>query len=244
MLKVYKTWTPEELITAKKAAARLAVLQLRSGLCVGLGTGSTVNELLPLIPALSLQDMTYICTSHETQKRALALGLNIVDFDQFILQSNNEKPIDITIDGADEVDKQLCLIKGGGGALLWEKLIAQSSKAVHIIVSADKMVQKLGQFFKLPVEVVFHGRFKALYSIQQIYKNASLRGENGHIFRTDGGNCIVDIPGFKDNPTLVQSQLKQITGVIETGLFLKEASFVYVGQPDGTCHCIKRHNDL
>ena len=230
-----KKWTTEELFWAKKAAARKAVLQLRSFQVVGLGTGSTVEQMLPLIPALKLSGMRFVCTSQRTKRMAISLGLTVLDLDECITHSLDEKPIDMTIDGADEVDSEFRLMKGGGGALLWEKLIAQSSKVMCVIVSPEKRVKTLGQSFSLPVEVVFYGRNKVLQSIQALHKKAQIRKHDGLIVRTDSGNCLIDIPGLIENPEELHASLKQITGVVETGLFLNEASFVYIGQPDGSC---------
>jgi ribose 5-phosphate isomerase A len=146
-------------------------------------------------------------------------------------------PIDLTIDGADEIDPQLQLIKGAGGALLFEKLVAQRSQQLIIIADPAKQVQVLGEKRLLPIEIV---RFAAQHTLARIamlpgIRTAALRQASQGIYITDGGNYILDVqlqPGVPAQP--LHNLLKSLTGVIETGLFCTEASSALIGQGDGS----------
>jgi len=212
----------------KQQVALKALEYIKEGMVVGLGTGSTAKffiEGLGTKVAEGFQIKT-ICTSEESENLAKQLNIPLTDFTEV-------EVIDITIDGADEVDKQFNLIKGGGGALLREKIIASSSKQEIIIVDEKKVVEKLGKFH-LPVEIIPYVWQTTQRKIEALQGITMIRQRDGGIFVTDNGNYILDCNfGSIDNPQLLERNLNMIPGVVENGLFVNIATTVIVGSDEG-----------
>lgn len=215
---------------AKKAAAEKAVEYIRDGMIVGLGTGSTAYWAIKKIGERVKAGLKIKAVATSVQTGSLARELNIP-----VLSGHEIAPIDITIDGADEVDRQYNLIKGGGGALLREKIVAANSKQFLVIVDESKMVEQLGKF-PLPVELVSFASALTLQKIRELGCSASIRIENGEEYKTDNGNLVADcrftnIP----DPATLNRDLHLIPGIVETGLFLNSmVSHIIIGNKDGT----------
>lgn len=220
--------TSPDLNKEKKAAAEKAVEFIESGMLVGLGTGSTVKFIIESLAEKlkSGLDVKTVSTSNATAKFAESLGITVLNF-------NDVDEIDLTIDGADEVDPNLNGIKGGGGALLYEKLVASSSKKNIWMVDSSKYVEQLGKF-PLPVEVVPFGAnqtFKKLFSLGYKPKFRSVDGKN---YVTDGNHYIIDLHLNRiENADKLDNNLLSIPGVIETGLFLNICDVLIMGIDDG-----------
>ena len=216
----------------KQRAAEAAVSYVRDGMVVGLGTGSTADcFLLALATALrsgKLKNLRGVPTSRQSEKRANELGIP--------LASLSECPSpNITIDGADEVDPHLDLIKGLGGALLREKVVAQNSRKLIIIADASKTVSYLGERSPLPVEVTVFGHEVQPPFLKSLGCEPTLRRTAaGQPFMTDNGNYIYDCKFSKAmTAPQVEAKLKSRAGVVETGLFLGLASVVLIGTDSG-----------
>lgn len=217
----------------KRQAAERAVEFVESGMVLGLGTGSTARHVLELLSerlrAGELRNLVGVPTSRATERHALELGFPLATLDE-------EPRIDLTLDGADEVDPELRLIKGLGGALLWEKIVASASERVVIVVDEGKLVEELGAKAPLPVEVVPFGWTTHLGYLDLLGARATLRrNAAGEPFVTDGGHYLLDCQ-FEDGilePERVERELRQRVGVVETGLFLDLADNVVVGGPNG-----------
>ncbi|MCK5591821.1 MAG: ribose 5-phosphate isomerase A [Candidatus Pacebacteria bacterium] len=216
----------------KKAAAEKGVDHIKSGMILGLGTGSTfvyaLNKIARLINKGELKNIAGIPTSKKTEKLAVELGVPLTTL--------SEQPeIDLTIDGADEVDNNLNLIKGGGGALLREKIIAQASNRNIIIVDDSKLSENLGQKWAVPVEIIpfaFEVEKKFLESIGAVTKLR--REKNGEIYITDEGNYIIDANfGIIDNPTNLAVMLESRAGIVEHGLFIDTTALLIVSTVNG-----------
>ena len=207
----------------------------------GLGTGSTVNYLLKEIHEAYVskgQSINAVSTSEETTSLARRLGINIVDLDQV-----NE--LDVVIDGADEVDPKNNLIKGGGGALLMEKIVASHTKQFIVIVDASKIVSKLGKF-PLPIEIVRFGSEKTKNSVEKLLSRFGyhkpkvyFRGSPSGKYVTDQQNYILDLHlnEIEDTKQIYQG-LIGIVGVVEVGLFIDMAAKIIIGDTDGSCKVI------
>jgi ribose 5-phosphate isomerase A len=215
-------------MNTKKLAAKTAVEFVKDGMTIGLGTGSTAYWAIQLIGEMVQQGLNIkaIPTSSLTEKLAKELNIAIASF-------SDVDEIDITIDGADEIDKSKNLIKGGGGALLREKIVAYNSKQFIVIADESKLVTTLGKF-PLPVEIASFGASLTLKRLTK-FCNANLRKNNGKPFLSDNGNYIVDCHFISiDDPALLDAQLKSIAGVMETGIFLKEkVNKVIIGYNSG-----------
>ena len=207
-----------------------AVSEIKDGMVVGIGTGSTIELLLPHIAKL-LDDgatITGVCTSNKTALLAKELGITIVNV-------NDVDHIDVAIDGADEFDPQLNLIKGGGGALFREKVIDEMAERFVVIADETKQVDYLGQTFKLPVEV---DRFNWMLVAKKIEKDTKAKVSRRNVediaFITDNDNYILDVelPPNTD-PYDMHEYLIHLTGVLETGYFLDLADRVIVGKQEG-----------
>ncbi|HXV86556.1 MAG TPA: ribose 5-phosphate isomerase A [Gemmatimonadales bacterium] len=215
----------------KRAAALRAVELVESGMVVGLGTGSTarhaVEEIGRRMAAGQLRDIRGVPTSHATRDLAAASGVPLTSLDR-------HPTVDLTIDGADEVDPRGDLIKGRGGALLWEKIVATASRRLVIVVDPSKMVQRLGQSRALPVEVVAFGWRVHETAVRELGAEPRLRvDERGEPYRTDEGHYILDceFPGGIRDANAVSQALRKRPGIIETGLFLGFKPHVIVGGP-------------
>jgi ribose 5-phosphate isomerase A len=221
-------------MNAKKIAAEKAVEEIKDGMTIGLGTGSTAYWAIQKIgervkDGLKIQA---VATSENSEQLARQLKITIASFDTL-------KEIDLTIDGADEVDRSNNLIKGGGGALLREKIIAFNSKRFLVVVDDSKLVEQLGKFL-LPVEIVPFATALTLQQLTALGGNPQLRKKDGALFITDNGNFIADCQFFPINdPAALNHQLHQIPGVVETGLFgNKMVSGIYVGYENGEVRII------
>ncbi|HRP54409.1 ribose-5-phosphate isomerase RpiA [Agriterribacter sp.] len=216
-------------MNAKQAAAHKAVQYIKDGMIVGLGTGSTAYWAIQYLGERVKQGMqiTAVATSDQTERLALQCGIKISDMDAV-------DHIDIDIDGADEIDHRLNLIKGGGGALLREKIVAAGSKTFIVIADESKMVKILGQF-PLPVEIIPFGWQHTSRRLALLGCQTAMRQKEAGPFKTDNGNYILDCRfGSISDPAVLQQQINSIPGVVENGLFVKMASAVVVGYSDGT----------
>lgn len=216
----------------KKTAAIAAAQAVESGMVLGLGTGSTafylVNEIGRRMAEEGLR-VSAMATSEKTAGQARALKIPLLSF-------ADRTDIDLTIDGADEVlPGPLYLIKGHGGALLREKIVASSSRRMIVIVDESKIVAKLGATMAVPVEVVPFGWESTQKKLQNLGAKTQLRiTETGAPFVTDGGHYIVNCDfGAMEDPRETAHHLDHVVGAVEHGLFLKFASKVYVGGPQG-----------
>jgi len=224
--------TQDEL---KQRAAFRAVDFVESGMVLGLGTGSTVKfaleRIAERIQTAGLQNIVGIPSSDRTEKLARQLGIPLGDLE-------THPAIDLTIDGADEVDPDLNLIKGGGGALLLEKILAQASRRNIIIVDASKLASELGTKWAVPVEVVAIARRTEQDFLESIGGSVTLRiKENGTPFLTNQRNLILDAHfGRIANPSELASRLNERAGIVEHGLFIGLASDVIVAAKDDIRH--------
>ena len=223
----------------KKEAAEYAVRYVKSGMAVGLGTGSTAIFAVRAIGALlrdgTLRDIVAFATSRVTWDEAVKLDIPM-------LSDDLPRSLDVTIDGADEVDPALDLIKGGGGALLREKLVAQASAQEIIVVDESKLSPRLGTFHVLPVEVLpFGWRSQARYLESLGAKYVVRRAANGEEYRTDQGNMILDCNfGPIADPAELAAKLEGRAGIVEHGLFLGLADAIVVSSPSGVRELLRR----
>jgi ribose 5-phosphate isomerase A len=202
---------------------------VKDGMIVGLGTGSTAYYAIKRVGELVSNGYKLKCvaTSVQTEKIARECGIDIVELDDI-------DHIDVTIDGADEVDPNMQLIKGLGGALLREKIVASVSRQEIIIADDSKLVETLGTKGPLPVEVLKFGYKKTKIALEKQRCTAVLRMKDGKIFITDGGNYIYDCKFDRiDNPFFLESRINVIPGVIDNGLFLNMTTAVVISSPDG-----------
>lgn len=213
----------------KKQAAEKAVQHIEEGMVVGLGTGSTVEFAIRKIGEMVNDglNITGIPTSLKTKKLATELNIPLMDLD-------DRTEIDVTIDGADEVDANLNLIKGGGGALTREKIIAYHSQKVIIIVDETKIVKGLGCDSFLPVEVTKFGWLATKKALEDLGCKAELRKIMEEVFITDNQNYILDCEfGKIPDPEALEKDINNIPGVLENGLFINLADQVIVGSKQG-----------
>lgn len=219
----------------KEAAAAAAVRHIESGMVVGLGSGTTamhaLRQLAQLLHDGQLHDIVGVPTSVVVEGEAQRLGIPLTSFADHPI-------IDVTIDGADEVDPELNVIKGGGGALLREKIVAQASRREIIIVDQSKLSPALGTHWAVPVEVVPFGWQTQVRFLESLSARVKLRlSGNGRPFMTDQGNFILDANfGPINHLSRLASQIKMRAGVVEHGLFLGMATDVIVASPDGIRH--------
>ena len=217
---------------AKKKVALEAVKHIENGFVVGLGSGSTaaymIQELGRLIRHNGLRVLG-VPSSSQAFLLAITSGVPLTTLDEYPV-------LDLAIDGADEVDKQLDMIKGGGGALTREKIVASAAKQVVIVADETKLVEKLGTKFRVPVEVIPFALATVSAGIKKLGGKPFLRESKGKVgpVVTDNGNYIVDVDfGPIDNAEELSQQLKLVPGVIETGLFIGLADIIYLGKADG-----------
>jgi len=213
---------------AKQAAAQKAIEYIKDGMTVGLGTGSTAFWVIQYLAQEIKNGMkvTAVATSKETEKLAAECGIPITEMDAV-------DHIDIDVDGADEVDVRLNLVKGGGGALLREKIVAFNSHGFIVVVDESKMVDSLGKF-PLPVEVIPFGWEHTARHLASLGCTSMQRKSGAAPYITDNGNYILDchfnsIP----DPAYLQAKINAVPGVVESGLFVKMATRIIVGYNDG-----------
>jgi ribose 5-phosphate isomerase A len=224
------------MMNLKQAAAEKAVELVMSGMVVGLGTGSTaywaIEKIGQKVKNKEL-DIKAIATSERSEEQARGLGIPIVTFAEI-------DSIDITIDGADESDEQLNLIKGGGGALLREKIVASNSKKLVIVADETKLVKHLGKF-SLPVDVVVFGWEKVFQKLEALGCVPKLRLNNEQPYITDNSNYIIDCAfGEIRDPATLHEKINAITGVVDNGLFINLASQLIIGYSDGEIKTLRR----
>lgn len=211
---------------AKDAAGKAAAGLIEGGMIVGLGSGSTAACFIAHLIERCREGLQIVAVASSQVSYQLGKegGIPMRDPEEFTT-------LDITVDGADEIDPMKRMIKGGGGALLREKILAQMSREMVVIVDESKIVERLGTF-PLAVEIVPFAHRATLYALEQ-------RGYRGKIregFVTDGGHYIVDLT-FDERPLSPEKDLaalRELAGVVEVGLFLKEAGRVIIGYPDGS----------
>lgn len=206
----------------KTLAARAALDEIRDGMIVGLGSGSTASIFIRELGKTRLK-IQGIPTSEESRRIAEEVGIALTNF-------SDHPDIDVTIDGADEVSPQLDLTKGLGGALVREKIVAHASKRVVIIVDETKLVARLGSKTVIPVEVIPLAVPRVLLQL----KDSRVRERNGKPYITDNGNVILDWKHeVTEPPAQLEKQLKSMTGVVDSGIFAGVASSVIVAASDG-----------
>ena len=219
----------------KRAAGHRAALLVEDGMRLGLGTGSTAAHFVAALGERVRAGLSVVGvpTSEATRAMAEAAGIPLTTLD--------DGPLDLTVDGADELDGRLRLIKGGGGALLREKIVAAASRRMVVIADAGKRVERLGRF-PLPLEVVPFGLTSTLRLTEAALARAGCAGElrlrsaaNGLPFATDGGHRIVDadLTDIPD-PEALAAELAAVPGLVEHGLFLGLATGAIVAMPEGT----------
>lgn len=218
-----------DMLNFKQLAGEYAANFVKDGMNVGLGTGSTVYWAIQKLGERIKEGLSFqaVPTSKETEVLAKQLNISLISL-------NDVQSLDLTIDGADEIDANLQLIKGGGGALLREKIVATSSKELIIIADESKLVTHLGTF-PLPVEIIPFSWKQTERKIQSLGCQTTLRLKNNETFITDNNNMIIDciFPYNLTNPTNLHTQLKMITGVVETGLFVNMTSKAIIGTKNG-----------
>ena len=226
----------------KRQAAARALDFVQTGMKLGIGTGTTAKHFVELLGARVRGglDVIGVPTSEATRDQAVRCGIRLTTLDEV-------DRLDLTVDGADEVDPQLNLIKGGGGALLREKIVAAASDRMVVIADETKWVETLGRF-PLPIEVIPFGLAATRREIEQAFADCAIsgqlllrKGRDGHVFVTDGGHWIVDahLARIPDAPRLAQS-LSFIPGVVEHGLFIGLASTVMLAGSQGI-RVVQRH---
>jgi len=222
----------------KEAAGRAVVdAMVKSGMKLGLGTGSTaihaVRRVGELMAQEVLRDISAFATSFQTEIECEKLGIPHYSLNSRQLSDG----LDLTIDGADEVDPRNFLIKGGGGALLIEKIAAYSSSAFAIIVDESKLTEHLGTGFPVPLEVIPEARVQTTRVLEKIGATVILREalrKAGPVI-TEHGNLILDIRfGSPVDPLVMETELNQISGVVENGFFTRKPPVVYIARSNGT----------
>jgi ribose 5-phosphate isomerase A len=222
---------------AKEAAARYAVEHVKPGMVLGLGSGSTSKKFVEQLGAkcrLGLE-IKAVCTSSATELAAKQHKIPLIPIEQ-VLQ------IDLAVDGADEVDKNHHLVKGGGGALLREKIVAFHAKTFLVLIDESKLVTRLGKF-PVPVEVAPFGASATLEALSSLGMNPSLRKKpDGAVFITDNGNYTIDLHlnALIEHPIELDRQLKNIPGILETGLFLNYQPVIIVGNSVGNAKQLEK----
>lgn len=220
---------PKSLIEnqAKDAAGKAACELIQNHMTVGLGTGSTVHYFIQHLGA-KVQNglkLSACATSKATEALAQKVGIPLVDINQFT-------SLDIVVDGADEIDPKKQMIKGGGGALLREKIVASMTRNMVVIVDESKCVKKLGKF-PLPVEILPFAHLATLKKLEEFHPKLRMTGDSPFI--TDNQNYIADLHLESiDFPEKLDELLRHIPGVLETGLFLNFAKTVIVGYSNGS----------
>jgi ribose 5-phosphate isomerase A len=218
---------------AREAAAAAAAELVEPGMTIGLGSGRAVWAVTERLPA----GTRAVVASELTRERARTAGIEVIELDGTF-------ELDLALDGADEVDPSLGLIKGGGGALLREKIVISAARRFVVVAEAVKKVDRLGQGFRLPVEVVRFGWRDTRRRLASLLPDAELRGAEGggpDPYVTDEGHYILNcaIPEGTD-PASLAAALAIVPGVVDHGLFLDMADLALLGHPDGTVERLER----
>ena len=205
---VYYTSMEDAKMQVAKLAYDFIKAEINENTVLGIGTGSTTNCFIEVLKQLKPIFKTAVSSSKETTSILKEANIKVCDI-------NEINKIDFYIDGADEVDQNNCLIKGGGGALTREKIVAAKSNKFICIVTKNKMVPALGDF-GIPVEVLIHGKKLFMDEIKKLGGKATVRES----FQTDSGNLIIDVTGIRvDHPLKLETSLNMIPGVVENGIF-------------------------
>jgi ribose 5-phosphate isomerase A len=225
----------------KNAAIKAVDDNIKRNMILGIGSGSTIIYAIERIAELSKkEDLNLICipSSYQSYQLILENDLKLSSLDKY-------PEIDLDIDGADEVDKDLNLIKGGGGCLVQEKILASNSKKLVIIADFRKQSEKLGINWKkgVPIEVIPMGYFPVMKKLERLGGKPNLRmaqSKSGPLI-TDNGNFILDVDfGIIENPSSLNDKILKIPGVVDTGFFINMASKVYIGQKNGEVIVLKK----
>ena len=247
--------------TSKKLAAEKAVEEIKEGMIIGLGTGSTfyfaLLKIAERINSGELKNIVCVASSKQTELKAAGLGIPLTTLNEIYVSKNEKRktenvsrfssyvsplqPIDLTIDGADEVDESLNLIKGGGGALLREKIIAQASKKFFVIIDESKLSDKLGMNFAIPIEVLQFALEAEKKFLESHGAQVSIRNNSdGEQLITDEGNIILDAKVKAiENVDEFASILEQRAGIVENGLFRNNMiTKVICAMKDGKAKCL------
>jgi ribose 5-phosphate isomerase A len=221
----------------KRAAGEAAVELVEDGMRLGLGTGSTVAYFLDALAARDL-DVTGVPTSEATATRCRELGIGLLD-------TAEVERLDLCVDGADELDAALHLTKGGGGALLREKVVATLSDRFVVIATVDKLVDRLGDTFALPIEVVPFAVAPVARTLTELGFEPRVRSNGDTAYRTDNGNAIIDArcAGGVADPAVTDVTIGLLPGVVETGLFIDLADLALLGDDDGEVTRVTQAND-
>ncbi len=230
------SWTDK----ARVSAAAQAIREIKDHTTIGLGSGNTILRALELAAERIKKEnlrIHFIPTSYQMEIAAKKLGLNLATLDE------TTEP-DLALDGADQVQwRTLDMVKGGGAALLREKIVDSTAKRLVIVIDEKKLAKTLGGSQPIPVEVAHFGYGSTLEKIRRISEKANLRESTGKVgpVISDNGNMIIDAY-FRNlrRPDIIHEKLKKIAGVIETGLFLEMADTVYVGRKDGHVDILRR----
>ena len=221
--------TAANLDSLKRQAAIKSVEYIRDGMVVGLGTGSTAKHMIAALGERIKKGLKIkgVPTSRETAKLARKAKIPLLPGESVV-------PIDVAIDGADQVDPQFNLIKGGGGALLKEKIVASAARRFIVVVDHSKRVPVLGGSFPLPVEVIPFGWRNTAQRLEALGGTPELRKKGGKIFVTETGHYILDVRFSRiDDPAALEWKLNSIPGVVENGLFVGRTDVLLVGTPQG-----------
>jgi ribose 5-phosphate isomerase A len=220
---------------ARRAAVAAARERIEPGMTIGLGSGRAVFALIDLLATTwsSPEPLRAVAASARTEARARAAGIELV-----VLDGN--LTLDLAVDGADEVDPQLALLKGGGGALLREKLVLAAARAALIVAEAPKLVDRLGAARPLPVEVVRFAWPTTRRRLLDLVPEATLRRtETGDPFVTDEGHLLLDCAIPDGDLSTLAAAVKATLGVVEHGLFPETADEVLLGAPDGSVRALR-----
>lgn len=219
---------------AKDAAGRAAAALVEDGMRLGLGTGSTVDRFLVALAGRGL-DVAGVPTSRATEERCTALGIRLLD-------PADVEQLDLVVDGADELTPDLVLTKGGGGALLREKVVAAMGARFVVIATADKLVPRLGDTFAVPIEVVPFALGPVRRELEREGLQVNERQDGGAAYRTDNGNAILDarVDGGLEDPEQADVWLTMMPGVVTSGIFTDLATSALLGAVDGSVETLSR----
>ena len=220
--------------TAKAAAGARAATLVEDGMRLGLGTGSTVEHFLVALAARGL-DVAGVPTSRATEARCTQLGIRLLD-------PADVARLDLVVDGADELTRDLVLTKGGGGALLREKVVATMGERFVVIATVDKLVPRLGDTFAVPVEIVPFALHPVRRELEAEGLEVTVRQGDGAPLVTDNGNVILDVrlDGGLADPEQTDVWLTMLPGVVTSGVFVDLATDALLGRPDGSVEPLSR----